>query len=242
MKRYIGVFLTLITAAAVILFSACSSNEKNNQLKNIERPDTAATGDEAVEATAASDAVELSENVNGVRFNLSLHGFTQKYNAIIKGKQGAILLKDAKWKKAGDAATDDNDVKIQYWYYDDENVSFTATEELASGKLVNIGVGTTMSKFMGMTDDENNSDRILEQAAWMAEAACGFAPESESVLQDIFYRTTTENNDTLWYCGYVFHLSTKEDKADFKSNIMQFRVFPITEALRDEWKLEEYKG
>jgi hypothetical protein len=136
MKRYIGVFLTLITAAAVILFSACSSNEKNNQLKNIERPDTAATGDEAVEATAASDAVELSENVNGVRFNLSLHGFTQKYNSIIKGKQGAILLKDAKWKKAGDAATDDNDVKIQYWYYDDENVSFTATEELASGKHV----------------------------------------------------------------------------------------------------------
>ena len=173
MKRYIGVFLTLITAAAVILFSACSSNEKDNQLKNIERPDTAATGDEAVDATAATDAAELSENVNGVRFNLSLHGFTQKYNSIIKGKPDAVLLKDAKWKKAGDAATDDNDVKIQYWYYDDENVSFTATEELASGKLVNIGVGTTMSKFMGMTDDENNSDRILEQAAWMAEAACG---------------------------------------------------------------------
>ena len=97
-----------------------------------------------------------------------------------------------------------------------------------------------MSKFMGVTDGVNNSDLILQKAAWMAEAACGFSTDSEAVLEDIFFRTTTENKDTLWYQGYVFHLNTKEDKTDAKSSIMQFRVFPITDALQKEWKLEKY--
>ena len=59
------------------------------------------------------------------------------------------------------------------------------------------------------------------------------------MLQDIFYRTTTES-DTLWYDGYVFNLSTKEDRNDSKNNVMLFRVFPVTDELKEEWKLTEY--
>lgn len=242
MKLFKAVLAALLAVVAVLSFSACGDNRTNNQLKSIERPETAATGDEPVDATAAANAVEKSENVNGVRFNLSLRGFTLKYNAIVTGKPDVVLLQDKKWKKMDGTDADDNGVRVQYWYYDDENVSFTATEETATGKLLNIGIGTTMSKFMGTTDDVNNSDLILRQAAWMAEAACGFSTDSEAVLQDIFYRTTTESKDTLWYQGYVFHLNTKEDKTDAKSSIMQFRVFPVTEALKEEWKLEEYSA
>lgn len=232
--------LSALSVAAIVLCCAACDGGSGNQLKHIERPDTAATTDEAVDATAAVNAVEESDNVNGMRFNLSLRGFSLKYNTIITGKPNVNLLLDKNWQKVEGTAADDNGVEVQYWYYDDENVSFTATEEVESGKLLNIGIGTTMSKFMGVTDGVNNSDLILQQAAWMAEAACGFSADSEAVLEDIFFRTTTENKDTLWYQGYVFHLNTKEDKTDAKSSIMQFRVFPITDALQKEWKLEKY--
>ena len=81
---------------------------------------------------------------------------------------------------------------------------------------------------------------ILGKAALMAEIACGFEEGSETVLQDIFFKTTTESDDSLWYKGYVFNMSTKEDDNDSKNNIMLFRVFPVTDSLKNEWKLKEY--
>ena len=38
----------------------------------------------------------------------------------------------------------------------------------------------------------------------------------------------------------MFNLSTREDKNDRINNVMLFRVFPISEELRKEWKLQEY--
>ena len=67
-----------------------------------------------------------------------------------------------------------------------------------------------------------------------------FPAESAGTLQDIFYRTTTGSDDSLWYSGYVFSLSTKKDEKDSKNNIMLFRVFPVTEELKTEWNLKEY--
>ena len=150
------------------------------------------------------------------------------------------ILDLKKWEKNGESEKDGNGVYVQYWHYDEDDVSFTATVEVKSDKLVNIGCGTTMSNFMEMTGDVNNSDKILEKTAQMAQAACGFPAESEGTLQDIFYRTTTGSDDSLWYSGYVFSLSTKKDEKDSKNNIMLFRVFPVTEELKTEWNLKEY--
>ena len=38
----------------------------------------------------------------------------------------------------------------------------------------------------------------------------------------------------------MFSLSKKTDDEDNKNNMMLFRVFPVTEKLKDEWKLKEY--
>lgn len=239
-------YLKAIAAAlTVVVFmmttAACGENKKDNDsIKSIDRPGTVATGDE-VKTDVKSGAVEESTNVNGKRFNITLGGFTEAYNNEKKRLGETDVLDYKKWNKKGGVEKDDNGVEIQYWYYDDEDVNFTASVEVKSNKLVNIGCGTTMSKFMEVTDDINNSDVILGKAALTAQCACGFSSGSESVLQDIFYRTTTESNDTLWYKGYVFSLSTKEDSGDSKKSVMLFRVFPITDELKNEWKLTEYK-
>lgn len=239
MKKLRACTAALLALITVLCFAGCGSDESSNNIKNIEKPKTAATSDEA-SAAARTDAVEGSSNVNGKRFNLTLREFTADYNNVKARRKKNERIFFGNWKKNDTATKDDNGVDIQYWYYDDDNVSFTATVEVASKKLVNIGCGTTMSRFMGMEGDKKNSDIILNKAALMAEVACGFPDGSESVLQDIFFKTATENEDSLWYKGYVFNLSTKEDEDDSKNNIMLFRVFPVTDSLKDEWKLKEY--
>ena len=236
LKRMTAGFLT---ASMALCLAACGGENTADHLKNIEKPKTAATQDEA-DFTAKAGAVEESPNVNGMRFNMTLQEFTQKYNEEKTLRQESDLIFFGNWQQNGEGEKDANNVAVEYWHYDDSNVSFTATVESATQKILNIGCGTTMNKFMGMTGDKNNSDLILGKAALMAQTVCGFPSNSEPVLQDIFFRTTTESSDTLWYSGYVFHLSTKEDKNDSKNNIMLFRVFPITEELKKEWKLAEY--
>ena len=236
MKIRHSVTALLLAAAVVFGLTACGS--RNDDVKNVSKPKTTATGDEVY--TVPSDAVEESANVNGMRFNLSLYQFTANYNNERTSHGDKDILDLKKWEKNGESEKDGNGVYVQYWHYDEDDVSLTATVEVKSDKLVNIGCGTTMSNFMEMTGDVNNSDKILEKTAQMAQAACGFPAESEGTLQDIFYRTTTGSDDSLWYSGYVFSLSTKKDEKDSKNNIMLFRVFPVTEELKTEWNLKEY--
>ena len=164
-----------------------------------------------------------------------------RYNAAKRLVQDTDLIIEGNWREMGDPETDNKGVKFQYYYYDDYNVNITATVETESGKLMNVGVGTTMSHFMSEESGENNSDEILRKAALMADAACCFGSDKIDTLQDIFYQIATGPEDSLWYEGFVFTLSTKENKSDSKNGIMLFRVFPITDELRKEWKLKDYK-
>ena len=173
MKKLRACTAALLALITVLCFAGCGSDESSNNIKNIEKPKTAATSDEA-SAAARTDAVEGSSNVNGKRFNLTLREFTADYNNVKARRKENERIFFGNWKKNDTATKDDNGVDIQYWYYDDDNVSFTATVEVASKKLVNIGCGTTMSRFMGMEGDKKNSDIILNKAALMAEVACGF--------------------------------------------------------------------
>ncbi len=236
-KRIIAAALI---AATALCFAACGGKSSSeNSVIEIVKPKTAATEDEG-NITAKLDAVENSPNVNGKRFNINLRNFTFDYNKEKEalGESNKLVL--ANWNKKNDAK-DNNGVDIQYWYYDDKEVSFTATVETESQKILNIGCGTTMNQFTAEKDNGvQNSDIILAKAALMAKVVCGFPEGSESILQDIFYRTATESDDSLWYRGYVFTLSTEENKDDSDNDIMQFRVFPITDDLKKEWKLEEY--
>ena len=44
----------------------------------------------------------------------------------------------------------------------------------------------------------------------------------------------------LYYDGFVFSLSTKQDSGSDKG-LMLFRVFPVTQEHREEWKLTDYE-
>ena len=227
----------LIALCFIFSLSACTSKETNI---SVEQPENLSTGDEIFPALNVN-SIEQSPNANGMRFTFNLEDFTKKYNEITKETGGNELLDFSKWIKQDNVQTDVNGVKIQYYYYDENNINFTASVEVESQKLVNVGCGTTMGNFIKSENNVSNSDIILRKTAIMAQAVCQFPLGSTDVLQDIFYRTTNENVDSLWYQGFVFALSTQNDKTNSENSVMLFRVFPITDELKTEWEILDYE-
>ena len=227
----------LIAFILTFTLSACSDSKMNI---SVEQPENISTGDEIFPAQN-KNSIEKSSNTNGMRFTYTLAEFTEKYNEITKTTGGSDLLNFKKWKKQGEITSDVNGVKIQYYIYNENNINFTASVEVESEKIVNIGCGTTMGNFIKMEENISNSDIILRKTAIMAQAVCQFPTGSTDVLQDIFYRATNESIDSLWYQGFVFTLSTQNDKSNSENSIMLFRVFPITDELKDEWNILDYE-
>ena len=221
MKRVLRLAAVLLTAAMMLCLTACAKPQDS-------------------QAATPDGAVEESDNVNGMRFDMTLLQFSQRFNQGRATDDTASMMDIRKWQMNGKPETDENGVQVQYWYYDAGDLSFTATVEVQSDKLLNIGCGTTMSHFMGMTGNLNNSDAVLDEAAHMAAAVCDFSKDEAKTLRDIFYHTTTDADDTYWYQGFVFSLSKKTDDEDNKNNMLLFRVFPVTEELKNEWQLKEF--
>ena len=223
---------------STVLLCGCTDNNKS---LDVEQPEKIATGDQIFSAKN-ENAVEESDNVNGMRFTLTLADFTEKYNEIARRTDGILAINKDKWKVNGEAKTDSNGVEIRYYYYDESDTNFTATVEVQTGKIMNIGCGTTMSNFVSQDDDTNNSDAILKKSAIMAAAVCRFPTDSLDVLQDIFYRTTFDSNSSFWYQGFIFSLSTQENTSDSEKSVMRLRVFPVSDELRDEWNVTDYEA
>ena len=164
--RITAVFLAIVTVLLIVFISSC-----NNRSKKTDEDIKDATFDEIVESVR-DDAIENSDNVNGARFNSTLLDFTLRYNEAKKSRgENTDLIMEGKWKKNGDESSDDNGVKIQYYYYDEENTNFTATVEVESQKLLNIGFGTTMSYYMG-----HRRFVITKMTAPMCSKRCSVRP------------------------------------------------------------------
>lgn len=229
--------VSLLIISTVLL---CGCNDNKNSIE-VEQPENIATGDQIFSAKNEK-AVEKSDNVNGMRFTLTLPEFTEKYNEIARRTDGILAINKEKWKVKGEIDTDSNGVEIRYYYYNESDTNFTVTVEAQTGKIMNIGCGTTMSNFVAQDEYASNSDAILKKSAIMAAAICQFPTDSLDVLQDIFYRTTLDSNSSFWYQGFIFSLSTQENKSDSEKSVMLLRVFPVKDELKDEWKVPDYEA
>lgn len=218
--------------------TACDSPKKI--FSNVDTPKSIVTEDE-VSPTQSADAVTDSKNVNGKLYTVTLNGFTAQYNSIMMDTGGIDYLYKENWQKKGDIQKDANGIEYELYYYDEEIFTITVSVEVESGMIMNVGCGTTMNTFVKFDENEKpNSDRILHASAVMAAAAAGFNQNSLNVLQDIFYRTTFDEINELWYEGNVFSLTTKNDKNNSENDTMLLRVFPISDELKNEWKIQSY--
>ncbi len=235
MKR---ILILCIAACILCIFSGCSDSQSNGAV--VDAPDKISTLDET-KIEQDPYAVEESTNVNGMRYNLTLEQFSLKYNEMLKEMGNLEMINGKGWQKKGEETTDLKGTKIQYYFYDARKINFTATVEVESNKIMNLGLGTTMSNFVSIEDDKNYSDIVLMKCAVMAAAAGGYPIDKVNVLQDVFYRTTFEKSNQIWYEGSVYCLSTSEDKGNSERSTMLFRVFPIADDIKSEWKIIDYE-
>ena len=229
--------LLIALAGLMVIFAGCEKKEADIA---VDKPNVVSTNDQIYPAKNER-AVEESPNVNGLRFTQTLKEFTDLYNSKTLANGLSTTIEYSKWKKTKDGQQDLHGVEIEYYNYDDSGISLTATVEAQSQKLVNVGLGTTMSYFVGSTDNKPNSDQILLRSAILAESACQFPLGSTDVMQSIFYHLAVDKVESLWYQGYIFTLDTKEDNSNVKNSIMLFRVFPVKDDLKNEWKIQDYE-
>ncbi len=234
MKKFLSITITLII---ISMFFGCSTNETGKPV--VDAPGKISTIDEA-KIEQDPSAIEDSDNVNGKRYSIDLEKFSAKYNEMLKEMGSLDMINGKGWKKNGDVKTDVNGTKIQYYFYDGDKINLTATVEVQTNKIMNIGIGTTMSNFVSIEDGKNYSDIVLMKSAVMAAAVSGYTIDKVEALQDVFYRTTFENLSELWYEGNVFCMSTSEDKGNSERSTMLFRVFPISDELKSKWNITDY--
>lgn len=175
-------------------------------------------------------------------YAITLEEFTYNYNEMLKEAGNLDMINPKGWKMLGSPQNDANGTEYQYYYYNADKINFTASVETKTNYIMNIGLGTTMSNFVSIENEKNNSDTILMKSAVMAAAVSGMGINKVDTIQDIFYLTTFENTNELWYNGNVYALSTNEDKADSERSTMLFRTFPISDEVKEKWGIDEYES
>ena len=213
--------LVLIVAAILMLSLFGCSDKKNADVSGVvDAPDKFSTLDEA-KITENPNIRKESENVNGMCYAITLEEFTYNYNEMLKEAGNLDMINPKGWKMLGSPQNDANGTEYQYYYYDADKI---------------------MSNFVSIENEKNNSDTILMKSAVMAAAVSGMGINKVDTIQDIFYLTTFENTNELWYNGNVYALSTNEDKADSERSTMLFRTFPISDEVKENWGIDEYES
>ena len=153
--------LVLIVAAILMLSLFGCSDKKNADVSGVvDAPDKFSTLDEA-KVTENPNIRKESENVNGMCYAITLEEFTYNYNEMLKEAGNLDMINPKGWKMLGSPQNDANGTEYQYYYYNADKINFTASVETKTNYIMNIGLGTTMSNFVSIENEKNNSDTIL---------------------------------------------------------------------------------
>lgn len=219
--------------AFMLAFSFAACGEKKTVVKG-----GTASLDEIL-AYTKDKAQEDSTNVNGKRYNLDIEKFTERYNEIMFRSGGEDYLNMENWKRLGETKKDANGVEYFCYYYDIDNAELTVSVEARSHKIMNVGCGTTMSKYVSIDGEHQYSERILNMSAVMAAAVGGYTSDDVELFKKIFNETTFENKSSLAYEKNIFNLTTGK-KNENNDSAMLFRYFPVTDEHIAEWNIPTY--
>lgn len=231
MKKIVSVLFALVLAFS---FAACKEQ------KTIVKGGTASLDE--ILAYTKEKAQEDSTNVNGKRYNINIEKFTERYNEIMFRSGGDEYLSMENWKRLGETKKDANGVEYFCYYYDIDNAELTVAVESRSHKIMNVGCGTTMSKYVSIDGEHQYSERILNMSAVMAAAVGGYTSDDVELFEKIFNETTFENKSSLAYENNIFNLTTgkKGKKDENNDSTMLFRYFPVTDEHLTEWNIPTY--
>lgn len=229
----------LLILSVLLLCTSCGGTE-NTKNSSSESPQKVSTEDEAYPSPKITNW-EPSPNSTGARYNMNLKEYTDAFNEMYNSLGGGSEAIDyAQWKKMKSGEKDEESGMIyDYYYYADDKAVLTATVEQESGKIMNLGCGTTVSVFVDKTTADYQTI-ILTMTGIMASVAGGYTVDNVTFFADLFIDTISNTNNSFWYNNGIYLLNIEEGETDADSTML-FRVVPAVDALEEEWDLIDYK-
>lgn len=235
MKKLICIILA---ASLLLLVTSCNTSPEKSSDSSAATKDIA-TADEGY-PNPQKKTREESNNATGARFNMTLEEYTEEFNKMYNSLGGGSEEIDfSQWQNLKSGQLDENGIAYDYYYYAGDNAVLTATVEQESGKLMNLGCGTTVSVFINENDTQYQSV-ILAMTGIMACVAGGYSVDNVTFFADLYVDTISGTNNSFWYNNCIYLLNVEEGESD-EDSTMLFRIVAAEDSIEKEWQLINYK-
>lgn len=183
---------------------------------------------------------EESENNLGMRYIFTLEEFNTMLNDACKnlGTSDVDEFFDFNnWKAMSENLTDDNGIKYSSYYYDTDTLTITAAVENESGKVLNLGCGTTYSEFV--SSDEDYQYTVMLTSAIIAMVAGGYTENDLEFLYCVFF-DSAKNNERFFYHNGVYMMNLSKAEGEEGSALL-FMTSPCKDEILEQWELTDYR-
>lgn len=232
MKRIISILLTII-----FVLSLCACNKETAQ-KGIM---TDSSNDQAmltVKYPAPTTLTyEESENNLGARYVFTLEEFNTMLNSACESLGTAEKSFDfSNWQVMSDNLTDNNGIKYSSYYYSTDTLTITAAVENESGKVMNLGCGTSYDEFANADADYQYT--VMLTSAIIAMVAGGYTENDIEFLYCIFFDSAKFNEQFIYHNNiYMMNISKTEGE---EGSALLFMTSPCKDEIEKEWELTDY--
>lgn len=226
----------LLIALMVLSLCACSGSEEDVTENEIVEEQNVNSGPVAKTVT-----YEESKNNLGARYTFTLEEFNTMLNEECKSLGDATVSEYFEldnWQKMSDTLVDDNGIEYTSYYYATDVLTITAAVENESGKVMNLGCGSSYEEFAnGSADFQYN---IMFTSAILAMVAGGYDDDALEYLYYIFF-DSAKYDESFFYNNsvYMMNLSSANDGTDAA---LLFMMSPCKDEILKEWELTDYSS
>ena len=236
MKR---IFCILIVILLVLSLCACN---KETATKGIMTDSSSDEVPLTVKYPAPTNLTyEDSDNNLGARYIFTLEEFNTMLNTACEnlGTTDVDQYFDySNWQVMSDNLTDNNGIKYSSYYYATDTLTITAAVENESGKVMNLGCGTSYDEFANADADYQYT--VMLTSAIIAMVAGGYTENDIEFLYCIFFDSAKFNEQFIYHNNiYMMNISKSEGE---EGSALLFMTSPCKDEIKSEWELTDYKN
>lgn len=234
MKKIVCVIIVML-----LILSLCACNKETGQkgiMTDSSKDQVALTVKYPVPSTLT---YEDSESNLGARYVFTLSEFNDMLNSAcseLSSSADAQYFDINNWKVMSDNLTDDNGIKYSSYYYNTDTLTITASLENESGKVMNLGCGTSYEEFASA--DEDYQYTVMLTTAIIAMVAGGYTQDDIEFLYCMFF-DSAKYNEQFFYHNNVYMMNISKTEGEEGSALL-FMTSPCKDEIKTEWELTDY--
>lgn len=233
MKR---VFCIIFCFLMVLSITACNKETAQSSILTDNSNDEAITVKYPVPSTFT---FEESENNLGARYTFTLEEFNTMLNSACKElgtTEEDEFFDFSNWTVVSDNLTDENGIKYSSYYYATDTLTISAAVENESGKVMNLGCGTSYEEFANADADYQYT--VMLTSAILAMVAGGYTTDDLEFLYAIYF-DSAKNTERFYYHNGVYMMNISKGQNDETAALL-FMTSPCSEDIKEEWELVDY--